>query len=158
MRRGAALAALAGLIGVGAACCPIPLTRDVTVRPQLALEVRTHEGKPADGVDLTVRRLVTGPPPLTETERWTATTGPDGRVRLDAIERRERYAPLMMHGVNWYGWEVCAEHPKYGSGSARHDGTAPVVGPVSLTIDLDTSRADCGWEVLDTWEIAPIDG
>lgn len=84
---------------------------------------------------------------MRETHRWTVTADASGAATLDAIEQSEPYMPLMMHGVEWYAWEVCAEHGG-GAASVRHSASTPVEPPVMLSIVVDPAKPDCGWEAL----------
>lgn len=140
------LAVGAGLLA-SAACCPIPVSRAVSERPDLTVEVFDSSGLPAAGATVTVRRAIVGPPPKTETHRWTTTTDLHGRAHLPAIEVRETTLPLMMHGVPWYGWQVCASTPD-GAATFLHEAGAPVEPPVALRLRLGPLAADCAWE---TW-------
>ena len=103
------------------------------MRPELHLVLETHEGKRAPGVEVLARRFVSGPPPDTETHRWKAISDIHGTVSFKAIEASEPHMPLMMHGVNWYSWQICASHPKYGVATYQHDARQPVEGPVHVT-------------------------
>lgn len=144
----AVVGAAVGLVGLGA-CCPIPIDREVTVRPQLHLTVEGSDGAPVVGATITARRLIVGPPPLTETARWTGNTGPGGKVVLAELKATEPHMPLMMHGVNWYGWQVCAEHGG-AAGVERYDAKGPVVGePVKLEIALVDGQSCDALLVLD---------
>ena len=127
-------AATLGALAV--ACCPIPIPRDVSVRPELTLEVVDSEGNPLEGAELEVRRYISGPPPPTEMNLWTARTGPGGVVVLAEIVQSENSLPLMMHGVNWYGWEACATHPDHTLGCARYDARQPVESPRTLRVRM----------------------
>lgn len=133
------------LAGLGA-CCPIPLTRRVSERPELTVRVHDVEGRRVDA-EVTVRRVTTGPPPSRETHRWSERTGSDGEVIWPAIEATETYAPLMMHGVEWYSWDVCAV-AEAGAHSVRLPGRTPVVPPATVELTLEPDRTDCGWETL----------
>lgn len=133
---------VAGVLLVGTACCPIPVPRQVTVRPALTVTVVDASGRPADAT-LTVRRYVSGPPPDTETHRWTA-PAPGGHATLDGIEQSETMLPLMMHGVPWYSWQICAVGPA-GAASTTVDATAPIHPTASVSLTLDAAATDCGW-------------
>ena len=126
------------------ACIPLPLPRQVSVRPQLDIVANTASGEPVMGAEIRVRRFISGPPPDTETHRWEAATGVDGRLLLSAIEARESYMPLMMHGVNWYSWDVCASHPTLGVATHTVHGTQPVMEPVAVPLVLDPAVTSCG--------------
>lgn len=130
-------------LGLGAACCPIPVPRRVSVRPRLEVEVVDGAGAAVPGATLTLGRWIEGPPPDTEVDRWTATTDPSGRHVFDAIEATESAMPLMMHGVPWYGWRLCAESPGLGAGTWELGATQPVMGPATATITL-VPGASCG--------------
>lgn len=145
------LLAVAALVGLGAACCPIPVPRRATVRPDLTVTVVDAAGQPVANAAVRVRRFISGPPPETETHRWTATTDAAGAVHLDAIEQTETTLPLMMHGVVWYGWQVCAVGPgpaggAVGSADHLHHAGSPIEPPVAVALRLDPSRPDCAWE------------
>lgn len=127
------------------ACCPVPVYRDVSVRPDLTVTVVDAAGQPVPGAAVRVRRFISGPPPATETHRWTGATDEAGTLHLDAIAQREPSMPLMMHGVNWYGWQVCAVAAT-GSAGETHHGRTPVEPPVALQLTLDPAAPDCAWE------------
>lgn len=130
------LAFASALVAVGAACCPIPVPRDVSVRPQLTIEVTTPEGVGLEGAEIEVRRFIANPGPETLMDRWVARSGPGGTVTLSEIVQSEPHLPLMMHGVNWYGWEACATHPDHPTGCARYDARKPVEDPLTLRVSM----------------------
>jgi hypothetical protein len=143
----ARLLGVAGTLAVLGACCPIPLKRQVSVRPELTVTVADADGAPVAHAAVLVRRITNGPPPTRETHHWTTATDATGTVVLDAIEESETYLPLMMHGVEWYAWEVCVRDTR-GVGTAQHSGRTPVEPPVVVPITLDPGRTDCEWETL----------
>ncbi len=122
-------------IAVTPGCCPIPWLRTVSVRPELTVEVTDAHGAPVAGAEVVVRRFVAAPGPEDALNRWTATTGPDGRITLPAIEETETVLPLMMHGVPWYGWEACVQAPGPPV-CERVQATRPVEAPHTLTLAL----------------------
>ena len=126
----------AALGSVAVACCPIPIPRNVTVRPQLSIDVVDAQGAPVAGADLTVRRFIANPGPETLMDEWQARTSADGGASLSEIIKSEPSLPLMMHGVNWYGWEACATHPDHPDGCARYDARQPLESPQSLHIQM----------------------
>lgn len=135
---------VAALMGT-TACIPIPMWRQATVRPALELTLTTHEGKPAPEVEVRIRRFISGPPPDTETHRWIDASDAEGKLVLEALEQQERYAPLMMHGVNWYAWQICADHPKYGVATHRIGGTQPLMPAQTVALQLDPQVPGCDW-------------
>ncbi|MCB9688262.1 MAG: carboxypeptidase regulatory-like domain-containing protein [Alphaproteobacteria bacterium] len=133
MRR---LLLVAAGLGVGTACCPIPVPRRVSVRPRIEVTVTDADGRAVSGATLTLARWIEGPPPDTEVDRWSATTDPAGQHVFDAIEATESAMPLMMHGVPWYGWRLCAEAPGLGAGTWELGATQPVMGPTTAGVTL----------------------
>ncbi len=49
----------------------------------------------------------------------------------------------MMHGVNGYAWQICAEHPKHGVATHRLGGTQPLVPAQTQALQLDTQVPSC---------------
>ena len=135
-------------VAILAACCPIPLSRDITERPGIEVVVSSPDGKLVDQSKVTVRRYISGPPPATERNRWHEVTADDGVALFPEIVVSEIYLPLMMHGVNWYSWQVCAEHPTLGSASETHNGGQPMESRFKMNLVLDPAKKDCGWEEM----------
>ncbi|MCA9491530.1 MAG: hypothetical protein KC656_19820 [Myxococcales bacterium] len=125
-----------GGLALGTACCPIPVPRKVSVRPRIEVTVVDADGNPVPGAALTLGRWIEGPPPETEVDRWTEAADAVGKHVFDAIEATESTMPLMMHGVPWYGWRLCAEAPELGAGTWELAATQPVMAPATARVTL----------------------
>ena len=132
---------VAAVIGIGTACCPIPVPRQVSVRPRFEVSVVDAAGAGVPGATVTLMRRIEAPPPDEEIARWTATTDPAGLAVFDALEATEGTYPLMMHGVVFYGWVACAES-SLGAGSVSVPSTQAVMPPQAVRVVL-TAGSTC---------------
>lgn len=141
------LAAAAALLAGLAACCPIPLSRAITVRPELSVQVVDASGAGAPA-RVRIARRTAGPPPDTELEVWWAETDAQGAVVVPRIDGTDTIMPLMMHGVTWYAWELCAEGV---GGVARTEvyATAPEHPSAAVRLELGAG-AGCGGDAQAT--------
>jgi hypothetical protein len=102
-----------GMAGGALGCCPIPIPRTVEVRPLGRVEVVAAAGEqPVAGASVLLAREEAAPHPREgAVERWGAQADAKGVARFTKEERREWSYPLMMHGVTFYKWRICAQAP-----------------------------------------------
>jgi formylglycine-generating enzyme required for sulfatase activity len=103
------LGVLTGVVLLG--CCPIPVPRTVLQCPAGTVEVQDRRMRPIPEAQVVVARYRSGPPPQVIYERFSRVTDATGRARFERQTVRENSFPLMMHGVNFYDFLVCVEHP-----------------------------------------------
>lgn len=102
-----------GLAVAAMGCCPIPIPRTVEVRPLGRIEVvSAGDEQPVAGALVLLAREEAAPHPREgAVERWGAQADDRGVARFTKKERREWSYPLMMHGVTFYKWRICAQAP-----------------------------------------------
>jgi hypothetical protein len=103
------LGTLMGLVLLG--CFPIPVPRTVLQCPAGTVEVQDRQMRPIAEAQVVVARYRSGPPPQVVYDRFSRVTDASGRARFERQTVRENSFPLMMHGVNFYDFVVCVEHP-----------------------------------------------
>lgn len=90
--------------------CFVPVPRTVVVTPRARVSVvRSEDGRPIAGATVVLARW--SDPHDQPQGRWTAATDAHGEARFSRREQSERVLPLMMHGVPFYRWNLCAEAP-----------------------------------------------
>ena len=94
---------------LGLACCPIPIPRQGLLRPDLEITVTDAGGAPVPGVEVILRRTIAAPGPATEIARFVTLTDEHGVARFDRAEVTDTVMPLMMHGVPYIDFEICAQ-------------------------------------------------
>ena len=90
--------------------CFVPMPRTVVLTPSARVRVvRSEDGQPIAGATVVLARR--SDPHDQAQGRWTATTGARGEARFARREESETVMPLMMHGVPFYRWNLCAQAP-----------------------------------------------
>ncbi len=106
-------AALFVLAYQAAGCLPIPVPRTVMTQPAGTVRVLSEETEAlVSKASVTVARYHVAPPPTREEnkplQQWTISSDEEGEAHFTYQSEREWTAPLMMHGVPYRVWVVCA--------------------------------------------------
>lgn len=106
-------AALLAFAFQSAGCLPILVPRKVMTQPEGTVRVVSKEtAAPLSEASVTVARYHVAPTPTEDEEeplqRWTISSNEEGEAHFTFESKREWVMPLMMHGVPFRAWVVCA--------------------------------------------------